>query len=134
MPESVAAASPVGVMPWTLAQSFQEKRTLALDQNRYPDGTVQSRVLVSSSRKGYSLSDRLTADQLADLIDFFETTCVHGTEAFYFYNVYETTPKYSYDETGVATVGRHLVRFDGPLQFSLGMGRNPAQLSLIEVS
>jgi len=134
MPASVAAATSVGVLPWTTIRSFQEKRTLATDQNRYPDARQQTRIIASSSRKEFSISARLTATELDDLITFYVTTCSNGTESFYFYNVWETVPKYSYDDTGVAITGRYVVRFNGPLQYSLDWGRNPVQFSLIEVS
>jgi uncharacterized protein (DUF2141 family) len=133
VPDSVAAANPTLVMPWSTARSFQSTRTLALDQNRYNDGTIQSRVLVDSSRRSWAISQRLTATQLDDLRTFFNSVVGQCTE-FWFYDVYETSPIFSYDDTGTATTGRYAVRFNGPLRYSLDWGRNPCEFSLIEVS
>jgi hypothetical protein len=133
MPASVAAAAPVFVLPYSLASAFQQVRTYAVDQNRYPDGSVQSRVIPDSSRKRWVIGRKCTADELGDLRQFYIDR-KGGAEEFYTYDPYETSPQFSYDETGVATQGRYAVRFDGNFQQSLGMGTHPAQFSLIEVS
>lgn len=133
MPDSVAAANPTTVLPWSVARSFQSTRTYAIDQNRYPDGSVQTRVITSSSRRSWSIAQRLTAAQLATLRQLFidgDGQC----EEFWFYDVYETSPQFSYDNTGAATTGRYAVRFNGPYRQSLDRGRNPAEYALLEVS
>jgi hypothetical protein len=47
-----------------------------------------------------------------------------SAEPFYFFGPYDTNPKSSYDPTGVATVGRYTVRFNGDWQQSSGPGRS----------
>lgn len=133
MPDSVAAVSPTTVLPYSLAKDFQQIRMYAVDQNRYPDGTVQSSVISSSSRKRWILGRPCTAAQLAALRAFFIARTGQAQE-FWFYDPSETIPKFSYDNTGVATVGRYAVRFDGQFQQSLKSGPKPAQFALIEIA
>ena len=56
-----------------------------------------------------------------------------STEPFYLYDPYDTNPKFSYDPTGVATVGRYIVRFNGDWQQSSGPGRSDVQIELLEL-
>jgi hypothetical protein len=55
-------------------------------------------------------------------------------EAFYFYDPFETVPKFSYDPTGVATAGRYTVRFDSPWQQSGGPARLDVQLAVVQIA
>ena len=92
----------------------------------YSDGSSQQQVLSDSSRKHFRLAKRLTALQLAELRSFY---LARITDAFYFY------PKRAdHDPSGESTVGRYLVRFDGPWNESLGLGRSTAELQLVELA
>ena len=120
-------------MPYSLCAQFQQSREWAIDMNIYRDGRVQRAVLVATSRKRWSLTKRLTATQLDALRAFF-TDRIGGYQEFYFYDVWETSPVFTYDPTGSAAVGRYAVRFDGPWRQSLNLGRHEATLGLVEVS
>jgi phage-related protein len=133
MPDSVQAVAPATVMPYSLAVAFQQSRSYATDQNRYPDGSLQTRAIANASRKSWTMSRRATASQLAALRAFYIAR-QGPAQAFWFYDVYETSPQFSYDATGMATVGRYAVRFDGRFEQHLDWGRNPVQIALVEVS
>lgn len=49
-------------------------------------------------------------------------------EAFYFYDLYETFPLFSYDPTGVALRGRYTVRFEGGWSQAMGLGRGDVEI------
>ena len=53
---------------------------------------------------------------------------------FYSYDPYETSPKFSYDPTGVATTGRHTVRFNSDWQQSSGPARSDVEIELLELA
>ena len=120
-------------MPYSLAIAFQESRNVEINENRYLNGEAQHGLLVATSRKRFVMTKRLTAAQLADLRTFFMDRRGE-VEEFWFYNVWETSPQFFYDPTGAAVDGRYAVRFDGNFQQSLQLGRNQAQIALIEVS
>ena len=133
MPNSVLAATPSLVLPWVAAIAFQQSRTYFVDNSRYGDGSMQARAIPTTSRKRWTLTARLKPTDLAALRSFY-TGQFGAWKEFYFYDVYETSPIFTYDNTGASGPGRYIVRFDGPFQQSLDLGRNPAQLSLVEVS
>jgi hypothetical protein len=77
--------------------------------------------------------ERVTPAALLALRNFFDAR--NGSaEPFYFYDLYDTNPKFSYDPTGVATVGRYTVRFNGDWQRSSGPGRSDVQIELLELA
>src|SRR6185436_8922837 len=115
MPGSVALAVAVTVLPLSLSSAFSHSREYAIRENIYKNGESQRLLLTASSRKRWKLGKRLTSDELTELRDFYDARG-GGLEAFLFYDVYETDPKFSYDETGVATDGRHKVHFVGEWQ------------------
>ena len=87
----------------------------------------------ATSRKKWSLTKRLTPAQLAALRTFYDAR--NGTlEPFYFYDPYETNPKFSYDPTGAAPTGRYIVRFNTDWSQSVTPGRSDVQLELIELA
>ena len=55
-------------------------------------------------------------------------------EPFYFYDPWDTSPKFSHDPTGVATAGRYTVRFEGYWEQMVGMARGDAGISLVELA
>lgn len=133
MPNPVDGANPTVVMPYSLAIAFQRSQQYLVQKNQYQNGERQARALTSTSRKQWKQNKRLTASQMSDLETFFEaqTTAIE----FFFYDVYETVPAFSYDDTGDAIDGRYSVRFDGVFTKSLELGRNMVnQLTIIEVS
>lgn len=134
MPGSVVAANPVVAMPWRLARLFERSQSWDLYQNRYKNGEVQSRNLTSTSRKQWGLGSRYTPAYLTEILSFWDSMGGGLTE-FGFYDVFETDPKFSYDDTMEATDGLYAVRFNGPWQTQLRIGHlTDSSLALVEVS
>ena len=126
MPANIRNAISVGVMPYSLSAQFSESREYPLLVTEYRDGSSQRQVLSDSSRKQFRLAKRLSATELSELRLFY---LEHVTDAFHFY------PKQTdHDPTGESAVGRYLVRFDGPWNESLGLGRSTAELQLVELA
>ena len=133
MPGSVQNAAPATVLPQSLCRTFVHERMYPLIENEYKNGESQRSVLATNSRRRWRLAKRLTPTALQTLRDFFDARN-GSTEAFYFYDPYDTNPKFSYDPTGVATVGRYTVRFNGDWQQSSGLGRSDVQIELLELA
>jgi len=133
MPGSVQNAVPATVLPQSLSRAFAHERAYPMIENEYKNGESQRSVLATNSRKRWRLAKRLPATLLQTLRDFYDAR--HGaTEAFYFYDPYETSPRFSSDPTGVATTGRYTVRFDGEWIQSSGPGRSDVSIELIELA
>lgn len=133
MPGSVANASPATVMPNSLSRAFSHSRVYPIVENQYRNGESQRSALATASRKTWTLSKRLTPTQLAALRTFYDAR--NGShEPFYFYDPYETNPKFSFDPTGAALTGRYTVRFNTELSQSVTPGRSDVQLELIELA
>lgn len=134
MPGNVANAVVAGVMPESLCYAFEAIREWAVLENLYVDGVSQRAVRTTTSRKAWSITKRLTASELEELRDFFEAR--RGIEAFYFYDGTETSPKWTYDESGVATIGRYTVVFhEKSWSQVVGIGaRGEVSLTIIEVT
>jgi len=133
MPGSVQNASPVGVLPWSLSRAFVRSQEYPVLDNEYAGGESQRSVLASNSRKRWRLAKRLTPTELTALRDFYEAR-KGQQEPFYFYDPWDTSPKFSYDPTGEATQGRYTVRFEGGWEQSAGMGLIEVTLELVEVA
>ena len=133
MPGSVQNAAPATVLPKSLCRAFMHERAYPLIENEYKNGESQRSVLATSSRKRWRLSKRLTPTALGTLRDFYDAR-KGATEAFYFYDAYETSPKFSYDPTGVVTTGRHTVRFNSDWQQSCGPARSDVDIELLELA
>ena len=133
MPGSVLNAAPATVLPQSLCRTFVHERVYPLIENEYKNGESQRSVLATNSRRRWRLAKRLTPSALQTLRDFFDARN-GSTEPFYFYDPYETSPRFSYDPTGVATVGRYIVRFNGDWQQSCGPGRSDVQIELLELA
>ena len=116
MPGSVLNAAPATVLPPSLCKSFVHERAYPLIENEYKNGESQRSVQATTSRKRWRLTKRLTPAVLQTLRTFYEARN-GSTEPFYFYDPYDTSPKFSYDPTGVATVGRYTVRFNSDVSF-----------------
>jgi hypothetical protein len=133
MPGSVLNAAPATVLPQSLCKTFVHERAYPLIENEYKNGESQRSVLATNSRRRWRLAKRLTPAALQTLRNYFDARN-GSTEPFYFYDPYDTTPKFSYDPTGVVTVGRYTVRFNGDWQQSSGLGRSDVQIELLELA
>jgi phage-related protein len=123
VPGSVQNAAPATVLPQSLSVAFTHERAYPLIENEYKNGESQRSVQATTSRKRWRLTKRLTPAALQALRNFYDAR--NGTtEAFYFYDPYETSPKFSCDPTGAVTVGRYTVRFNSDWQQSSGPGRS----------
>ena len=133
MPGSVANAAPTTVLPNSLCRAFAHVRAYPIVENEYRNGESQRSALAATSRKKWTLGKRLTPTQLAALRAFYDAR--NGTlEPFYFYDPYETNPKFSYDPTGVVVTGRYTVRFNSDWDQSVTPGRSDVQIELIELA
>lgn len=95
-------------MPGSLCGAFLRERQAPVLENGYPDGSSQRKTLAASSRKRRRLSKRLTPAQLAALRGFYEAR-KGAHEPFYFYDPYESNPKFSSDPTGQSPDGRYVL-------------------------
>jgi phage-related protein len=133
MPGSVQNATPLAVLPVSLSRAFVHEREYPVVDNEYRNGESQRSVQAINSRKRWRLAKRLTLAQLATLRDFYDAR--RGpTEPFYFYDPYETSPKFSHDPTGQAVAGRYTVRFSGEWNQSVGLGRADVNIGFIELA
>ena len=133
MPGSVQNAAPLTVLPASLSHAFTHEREYPVLDNEYRNGESQRSVQAANSRKRWKLAKRLTPTQLAALRDFYDAR-KGPTEPFYFYDPWETVPKFSYDPTGQATQGRYTVRFAGAWKQSASLSRIDLSLELIELA
>ena len=133
MPGNVPNAAPATVMPARLSRVFAHAREYIVVENEYRNGESQRSRLVEASRKRWRLAKRLTPALLQQLRDFYDAR-LGAQEPFYFYDPYETVPKFSHDPTGTATQGRYTVRFEGPWEQMVGMGRGDVGISLVELT
>ena len=133
MPGSVHNAAPLTVLPASLSRAFVHEREYPVLDNEYRNGESQRSVQAANSRKRWRLAKRLTPAQLTTLRDFYDAR--RGpTEPFYFYDPYETSPKFSHDSTGQAVAGRYTVRFAGEWSQSVDLGRVDVKLDLVELA
>lgn len=133
MPGSVQNAAPLTVMPASLSRTFVLEREYSVLDNEYRLGESQRSVQASNSRKRWRLAKRLAPTGLAALRDFYNAR--RGpTEPFYFYDPYETLPKFTHDPAGQAAVGRYTVRFANPWSESITLGRVDVAIELVELA
>ena len=133
MPGSVQNAAPLTVLPASLSRAFVHEREYPALDNEYRSGESQRSVQATNSRKRWRLAKRLTRAQLSALRDFYDAR-KGPAEPFYFYDSYETNPKFSHDPTGQAIAGRYTVRFGGPWEQSTSLTRTDLALELIELA
>jgi hypothetical protein len=121
------------VMPASLSRAFVHEREYPVLDNDYRQGDSQRSVQASNSRKRWRLAKRLGPAALAMLRDFYDAR--RGpTEPFYFYDPYETNPKFTHDPAGQAAVGRYTVRFANPWSESITLGRVDVAIELVELA
>jgi hypothetical protein len=133
MPGSVFNAAPATVLPNSLSRAFVHAREYPVLDNEYRNGGSQRSTQAANSRKRWRLAKRLTPAQLAVLREFYDAR-QGPTEPFYFYDPYETNPKFSHDPTGQAVAGRYTVRFNGEWNQSVSLGRSDVNIELIELA
>jgi phage-related protein len=133
MPGSIQNAAPATVLPQSLSSAFTRAQEYPVIENEYRNGESQRSVQVNNSRKRWRLAKRLPPTPLQTLRDFYEAR-TGPAEPFYFYNPYETNPKFSWDPTGVAPTGRYTVRFDGEWSQTVGPARSDVSIELIELA
>ena len=133
MPGSVSNAAPATVLPWSLCKAFSHSREWAVNVNEYRNGEAQRGYLVSTSRKRWTTQRRLAPAELETFRDFYDDR-KGPQEPFYFYDPWDTSPKFSYDPTGAETIGRYVVRFDCAWSQTVGMGRVDTQIDLLELA
>ena len=133
MPGSVQNAAPLTVLPASLSRAFVHQREYPVLDNEYRNGESQRSVQATNSRKRWRLAKRLTAAELAVLRDFYVAR-KGPTEPFYFYDPYETDPKFSHDPTGQALAGRYTVRFASSWEQNTPLSRTDLSLELIELA
>lgn len=133
MPGSVQNAAAATVLPASLSRVFARTQDYPVLENEYKNGESQRSAQATSSRKRWRLAKRLTSLQMDALRTFYDAR--NGpVESFYFYDPYETNPKFTSDPTGAATTGRYTDRFDCDWNQSCGPGRADVQIELIELS
>ncbi len=133
MPGSVLNATPLTVLPASLSRAFVHEREYPVLDNEYRNGESQRSVQATNSRKRWRLAKRLAPAQLVTLRDFYEAR-KGPTEPFYFYDPYETRPKFSHDPTGQTVAGRYTVRFADSWEESASLSRTDLSLELIELA
>jgi len=130
VPGNVQNAAPSGVMPYALCAAFTESREYVQLQSQYHDGTIQRSQLAASSRRTFTVSQRLDATKVAALKTFWDGQ-QGGVIPFLFYNLIEG----AYDPTGNSVTGRYTVVFRSNWQQTTGLARTDVQnLQLIEVA
>lgn len=123
-------------MPFVLARAFQRAHTFPVRAAQYKQGEYEASLVAQGaqpfSRKRWRMTCRLAPARLAALRAFYES---HGGphRAFLFYDVLETDPPFSYDETGQAVAGRKVVRFECGWDQTKDIGRGEVSLALVEL-
>jgi hypothetical protein len=128
MPGYARGAVSVGVMPFSLSTKFQEIHAVQGRRNEYHDGTLQLFTQVSQARRTWKLTKRLTPAQMITLRAWVDA---HPADAFYFYNPVQSS--FTWDATGVSTIGRYLVRLNSDWAQTMDMARGDASIELLEV-
>jgi hypothetical protein len=131
-PPNVTSPAPVFVMPWNLCIRFESSSEFVTLRNEYPSGNSHRRALASTERRRWRVARRLTAADWSAFLAFYYQ--VKGSQSFYFYDPWDTVPRFHYDPTGTAQNGRYCVRFASALTMAAGLPRVEAELELVEVS
>lgn len=133
MPGLVQNATPLAVMPASLSRAFAHERGYPMIESEYRNGESQRSVQAANSRKRWRMTKRLALASSQALRSFYDAR--RGpVEPFFFYDPFETNPRFSHDPSGAAVQGRHTVRFSGDWSHAASLGRADVALELIEVS
>jgi hypothetical protein len=130
MPNNLNPANPQGVMPKQLCKSFQEELRLEALLNQYPDGSSDRNALALNVRHYFRMTQGLNGADWAAMRQFY---IQQQGRAFYFYNLRETVPPYSWDPSGQNPIGRYTVVFDGQWSDIFNLARTDVALQLREV-
>jgi len=133
MPGSVANAVSATVMPWQIARSFRRTQAYNVLEMVYSDGHSERGVRTATSRKRWNVTQSLNAAEVNTLRTFYLARS-GPHESFIFYDVYETSPLFTFDPTGVAVPGRFEVRFEGEFALQQSIALGDVGVSLIEVT
>ena len=133
MPGSVANAVSATVMPWEIARAFRRSQAYAVLETSYSDGHSERSVRTTTSRKVWDLVESLDATQLNTLRNFYGARG-GAHESFIFYDVYETSPIFTFDPTGIAPAGKFEVRFQGSFAVRQSVALGDVGIGLIEVT
>jgi hypothetical protein len=123
MPGNLTPANPTDVMPAKLSRAFHLELRMETDLNMYPDGSSDRNPLAQNDRHYFTLQQTLLPDEWQAMRTFFYQ---HQGVPFYFYNLRETVPPWSWDSTGQDPIGRYTVVFDG--QWSETYGHERGQI------
>ena len=99
MPGSVANAVPATTLPVSLSTAFERIQELPIIANEYRDGEPQVSRQADTSRIRWRLAKRLSAGALATLRTFYNARAGRH-EAFYFYDPFETFPRFTLTPSG----------------------------------
>ena len=88
-------------MPQLLCRAFSQAREYIVLENEYRNGESQRSRLVETSRKRWQATLRRTASILQQFRDFYDAR-KGPEESFYFYDPWETNPKFTHDPTGAS--------------------------------
>ena len=123
---------PTQVLPALLMKAWSRSQEWAVQANVYANGEMQVSTEVTTPRRYWKCSGRLTAAQLATLRTFYLSVRLQAP--FYYYDGHETSPKWSTDATGVSGTGRYAVRFRGEWNERFELGGFYVDLELVEVA
>ena len=133
MPGNVGNSVVSTVMPLSLSRTFVHAREYALIENEYRNGESQREKLAETSRKSWQIGKLSTPTLAVELRNFYDARG-GPTEPFYFYDPWDTSPKFTYDPTGVATTGRYTVRFEGEWSQASGIVRTECGIRVVETA
>ena len=125
MPGIVQGATSVLVLPDFLSQALSKELKYIAKVNDYNDGTSQRDLITFADRRAWTLQPKGQQYAMEALRVFYEN--VFGPMLpFYFYDFSDSSPAQQvvYDPTGNATLGRYMVRFDGPWEQVFTKGRS----------
>ena len=132
MPGSVANAVPATTLPVSLSAAFERIQELPVIVTEYKDGEPQVSKQADTSRIRWRLAKRLSAGALATLRTFYNARGGRH-EAFYFYDPFETSPRFTLTPSG--STGRYTVRFDCDWQQAADVGaRLETEIVLVQVA
>lgn len=132
MPGNLTPAQPVDVMPFGLCSAFvEELRIEGFANATYVDGSSDRAPLVLNPRHFFRFTRRVTGAQYSALWAFIRA---HVIEPFYFYNLVETVPPFTWDATGQNPSGRYVVVLDGNWSDQTAISRSDVSLGLREVA
>ena len=132
MPGSVANAAPSTIFPVSLSAGFVHSREYPMVENQYRNGESQRQRLADTNRKSWRIRKRHMKQTDWEALQAFWTARRGPSQPFYFYDPWETSPKFTMTPSG--TTGRYTVRFDGVWQQSVNRNSVEVEISIIELA